>query len=400
MPKKRVLIIAAGQWQLPVIKKARAMGLEIVATDRYPDAPGFPLADHREVVDIVDLDGTLEVARKYNVDAVLTEQTDISVPTAAYVAEKMDLIGIGYETALSVTNKWLMREKCRQAGIPMPLYRRARNMDEAKKAAGDIGYPVIIKPVDSQGSRGVKRIENVRQLEEFFPATIGHSREKTALVEEFMIGTESTVEGFVNKGNFYVLAISEKKHLPPPICVATSIVYPPNYTEEVVEQIKHLDVKVMKTLGIPMGITHAEYMVTGSGPRLIEIGARGGGSWISSHIVPSVSGVDVTEKLLLQVLSRDCEIGPRSWKAAIVEFFILRPGRIISINRLEEAAKITGVLEIKFDVGPGDTIGQIYDDRSRPALFIATAGTRAEVLEIARRVKETVSVEIESGIAS
>lgn len=397
MRKKRILVIAAGEWQLPVIRKAQSMGLEVVATDRNPLAPGLEVADYPEVVDITDLQATLRVAEKYKVDAVITEQTDMSVPTAAYVAEKLGLPGIGYEVALSVTNKWLMREKCKKAGIPGPEYRKVANLDQAKKAANEIGFPVVVKPVDGQASRGVARVDALGNLEEYYRLAKEHSREGSVLVEQCMSGVESTAEGFVNDGDFHVLAISDKKHLPPPVCVAISLTYPPDFTNDTINEIVNLDVEVMRTLNIPMGITHGEYMVTENGPKLIEMSARGGGSRISSHIVPAVSGVHVIEGLILQGLGQRFVVESGTSNAAILAFFVLPRGKVRKVCGVEQARAIEGVMEVRFEVGPGDSIGVVDNDRARHGFFIAVGRTRGEVLKIAERVKETVKVELEAG---
>ncbi len=393
---RKILIIAAGDWQVPVIQKAQSMGLKVVATDRNPEAPGLKIADFPEAVDIIDFEGTLEVARKHKVNGVITEQTDLAVPTAAYVAEKMGLPGVSYEAAMSATNKWLMREKCKKAGIPMPEYRKAANLDEAANAAVDIGFPVIVKPVDNQGSRGVRRVENHKDLKECYNLARSYSRENSVLIEEFLVGIESTVEGFVNDGKVYVLAISDKKHLPPPHCVAVSLTYPPAFPEHVISEIERWNIETVKALGITMGITHAEFMLTDKGPYLIEIASRGGGTRISTHIILAVSGIDVIEGLIHQCLGERFEVGNRVSNAAILEFFILPPGRVKSINGIGEARRLEGIIEIDFQVAPGDMIGVIDADRLRPGFLIATAKTRHEVLMIAEKVKSIVKVEMES----
>lgn len=397
MRKKIILIIAAGEWQIPVIKKAQSMGLEVVATDKDPLAPGLKIADYSEIVDIIDLEGTLKVAQKYKVDAVITEQTDISVPTAAYIAEKLGLPGIGYDVAIGATNKWVMREKCKKAGIPMPLYDKVKTYEEAVNVAKKIGFPIVIKPVDGQASRGIKKVEDIQNLGKWFKEAKKHSREGSILIEECVIGIESTVEGFVTKDDSYVLAISDKKHLPPPVCVAVNLIYPPNYSKEITEKIEYWDIEVMKALNISMGITHGEFMITKDGPKFLEMAARGGGSRISSHIVPAISGIDIIEGLIVQALGEDFTIKQKTSNAAILEFFILPQGKIKSIRGVEEARKIEGVIEIKFQVGQGDSIEVIDNDRVRPGFFVAIGKTRKEVIDVAQKVKETVRVEMEEG---
>lgn len=393
---KRILIIAAGAWQVPVIQKAQSMGLKVVATDKNPEAPGLETADFPEVVDIIDLEETLKVARKYKVDAVITEQTDYSVPTAAYVAEKMGLPGISYEAALSATNKWLMREKCRKAGIPMPAYRKVDNLDEALGTAAEIGPPVVIKPVDNQSSRGVSKIWNMDEIPRWFEKTKSYAREGSVLVEEMMFGTESSAEGFVAGNNVYVFGICDKTKCPPPYSYDIRLIYPAFFAKEVVNEIKTMNEKIISAIGITMGITHAEYIVTDRGVRLIEIAARGCGSRVASDLIPAITGVDITEAKIRQSLGEKVELGgQRFQKSGILEFLMLPQGIIKSIRGLDKAKKIKGVIDVEYHVKVGDTVGIIDSGRARPGYLLAVGETREEVLLIAKEIKSSIGVEVE-----
>jgi len=392
---KKILIIAAGVWQIPVIKKAREMGLTVISTDRDLNAPGFAFSDFYEVVDITDLDGTLEVAKKYKVDAVITEQTDVAVPTAAYVAEKLGLPGVGYETALRATDKFLMREACKKSGIPVPRYRRVSTLKEAIDTAEEIGYPVVIKPVDNQSSRGVFTVSNLSDMQRFFSESMHYSRKRNVLIEEKLVGTEVTVEGFVAGDGPTVLAISEKRHLPPPLCVATTLLYAPSFDKKTIREIEQMDIEIVNAIGIPMGITHAEFMVTRDGPRIIEIAARGGGTKISSHIVPAISGVDVVEGLILQACGHDFKIKRTNSKVAILEFFIFPEGRLRELDGVNKVRAMKGIIDIDIPLEPGEIIKPVMDDRSRHGYFIAVADSREELLRIVERVKQTIKVKVE-----
>jgi|Deesub1362A_J573_1020465.scaffolds.fasta_scaffold01646_5 carbamoyl-phosphate synthase large subunit len=392
---KKILIIASGVWQIPVIKKAKEMGLIVISTDKDPNAPGFAFADFHETVDITDLEGTLEVAKKYKVDAVITEQTDVAVPTAAYVAEKLGLPGIGYEVALRATNKFLMRETCKKAGIPIPKYKRVNTLKEATDAADEIGYPVVIKPVDNQSSRGVFTIKNISDMKRFFHESISQSRAHSILIEEKLIGTEITVEGFVTDNGPVVLAISEKKHLPPPSCIATTLLYAPSFNKKRIDEIKQMNIDIIKAIGITMGITHAEFMITKDGPRIIEIAARGGGTKISSHIVPAISGVDVVKGLIFQACGYNFKIEKVNSRVAILEFFILPEGRLKRLDGIDNVKAMRGIIDIDIPLKLGDLVKPVMDDRSRHGYFIAVADTREELLRIAETIKHTVKIEVE-----
>lgn len=373
------------------------MGLETVVTDKDPSAPGLKLADHAEVVDTLDLEGMLRVGRKHAVDGVIGEQTDVAVPTAAYVAEKMGLPGIGYETALAATNKWLMRERCRAAGVPGPRYRKAATLDEARAVAEEIGLPVVIKPVDAQASRGVAKIWDAQDITQWFEKTRAHSREGLVLIEEMMTGTESSAEAFVVGDHVEVLGICDKTKCSPPYSFDTRLIYPAAFPSAVLEEIKSLNERVVRAVGVRMGITHAEYIVTDAGVRLIEVAARGCGAGVATRLIPAMTGVDLIGARIRQSLGVDDALGPRTFqKSGILEFLLLPHGRVKKIAGLSEARQIAGVVDIGLNVREGDEVGIVESGDQRPGHLLAVAESRARLLEIVEEVRQTVQIEMES----
>lgn len=394
---KRVLVITAGALQQTVIRKAQAMGLWVLATDRSPAAPGLNLADRAEVVDTLDMEAVLRVARAHNVDGVITEQTDVAVPTAAYVAEKMGLPGIGYEVSLNVTNKWLMRERCREAGLPGPKYRRVTTLDEAVAAAEEIGPPVVVKPLDAQSSRGVAKIWDVAEMPKWFARTMSHSRDGSLLVEEMMTGTESSAEGFVADGRVHVFGVCDKVKCPPPYSYDLRLVYPAFFSDEVIAEIHALNERVARAVGITLGTTHAEYIVTPDGVRLLEIAARGCGARVATHLIPAMTGVDPIEARIRQAVGLDAgALKPAFQKSGLLEFLMLPPGKIKSIAGVDEAKRIPGVIEVGYNVGVGDSVGVVESGEGRPGYLLAVAESRAELMSILDEVMSTLRVEMET----
>ncbi len=162
-----ILIIGAGIFQEPAIRAAKEMGLAVIATDIRDDAPGLRYADFVEIVSKFDVRGHIAVAGKYNdklrLRGVLTIGTDVSY-TVACVARELDLPGIEPYSALMATNKALMRERLKRCGVPVPEFRTTRHRAEAMELACEIGFPLVIKPVDNMGARGVRRIDNLIKL--------------------------------------------------------------------------------------------------------------------------------------------------------------------------------------------------------------------------------------------
>lgn len=136
---KRVMVIAGGTWQVPLIKKVKSLGYEVVNSNLYEDSIGFKYADFTGVMDVRDKEKNLALAKEYKIDAVLTDQSDIAVPTVAYVAEQMGCPGIGHEMAELFTNKFKMREYCRENKFKYPEYRLCTNVEEAIEFYRELG---------------------------------------------------------------------------------------------------------------------------------------------------------------------------------------------------------------------------------------------------------------------
>ena len=397
--QKTLLILTAGVWQLPVIRTAKSMGLRTVVTDRDANAPGFSISDAHEVIDTRDREGMVGVARKHRADGVIAEQTDIAVTTAAYVAGQLGLPGIGEEAAVAATNKFVMREQCRLAGIPTPRYRRVRSADEAAAAARDIGFPVVLKPVDAQSSRGVAKLASTEEVTRWFASASEFSSDGSVLVEEMMRGIESSIEAFVADGNVAVFGICEKVKCPPPYSFDVRLIYPASFPPETIDEMIRLNERVVRALGIPLGITHGEYIITPDGPRLIEIAARGCGARVVTDLVPAMTGVDLIRARIHQALGEEVDLTPTRSLAGLLEFLMLPPGVVRRIEGVERAKRLPGVLDVGLFVKEGDVVRTARNGTERSGFVLAVAEDRDGLLQISREVCRTIRYEVDRDVS-
>lgn len=395
MPSKRLHVLGGGVWQIPTIQLAKALGHTVLVTDMYDERPGYALADRHETIDIRDLAATLDAARRFGAQGVLCDTTDAGVPTAAYVAEQLGLRGIGYRTAVRFTNKFAMRNAAAGAGIVNPRYAVARSLDQARRAMGAVGFPMAVKPADSQSSRGVTKVRSESGIAAAFAHAASHSQSGEVLLEEWVSGIEITVEGMAYEGIPYALAISGKDHYDALPQVASRLVYPPGFDEDLLAAIENTNAAVVRALGLRTGITHAEYIVTSAREiYLVEIAARGGGSRLYTHIAPHVSGVDLPRLYLDWILG-----GSEPWpapqahrRAAVLEFFDFAPGRVASIAGLDRARAVPGVAEVAVELQIGQDFAGASDDRSRPGYVVALADSRDDALAAAAAARNEVRV--------
>jgi biotin carboxylase len=391
---KTLMVIGAGKHQLPVIIRAKDMGLKVLATDLNPNSPGFEYADFYKVVDVKDMETNLTVAKEFGIDGVISIVSELGVRTTAYVAERLGLPGLRYEAAMAATDKAIMRQKFLEASLPSPNFFKICSKEEAAEAIGKLGLPVVMKPTDNSGSRGVTKIEKLADLDFSFNSAKDNSRSGDIIVEQFLEGTEMTIEALSYNGKHQVLAMSSKKRIPFPYCVSIDLTYPPPLSEETLAKVRELVISALDAIGVNMGATHSEVIMTEQGPVLVETATRGGGFGVFSEIIPLVSGVDAVKECINMAMGYDVDISPRFCKAAVLRFFNLPQGKLIGIAGLEEARAIDGVNKIELEVAPGDIIKPIVSDGTRHGLIIASGDTRDMAVQRADQVETTVRFEI------
>lgn len=389
----KIMVIAGGTWQCPIVQLAKKMGHFVICSNLYEDSPAFQYADIGEVANVLDKEKNLEIAKKYMPDAILTEQTDIAVTTVAYVAEQLGVKGIGMDIANRFTNKYEMRQFTSKAGFASPRYKLCHTLEDAKEFLKEV--PVcIIKPLDSQSSRGIHIVKDDADIESYFQDCIQYSNaDKVILIEEYIEGTEFTVDGIKTSGEYVVTAISEKEHYEYNTNVAKRLLFTQDSDRFSYDKLKKVNTEMVKAMGLPFGITHAEYKYKDGEFYLIEIAARGGGTKISSDIVPLVSGINSNE-IYLKILTGDSDkiVRGSHYNCAVLGFFDFKPGKVVDIQGIQEVMEMPGVQDIGVEIKIGQQLGQAQDDRSRCGYYIIYADSINELNEREEMVQNTVKV--------
>src|SRR5699024_7648535 len=191
-----------------------------------------------------------------------------------------------------------MLKSFEKENVPHPWFYLVSEVETLKEIQSEIEYPCICKPIDSSGSRGVILVESQNQLEKSVEYSLTYSNEKAVLIQEFMVGTEVSVEGIVNNGKVNILSITDKITTGAPHFVELGHSQPSHLDKTVQQQIKNVTKKAIKSLQINTGPIHVEIMMTKKGPKIIEVGARMAGDFISTHLVHYSTGVDFLEKVI------------------------------------------------------------------------------------------------------
>lgn len=305
----RLLIIGGGEMQVPIIKKAKELNLFCIVTDFDDNAPGFKFADIGLNVSTLDFSKTLEIAQKYEINGVVTT-SDLPVRTLAFVTENMGLKGLSTYSAELCTNKYAQRQAMLMGSVYVPMHFLFNTMEEIELSKKGFVFPLIVKPIDSSASRGVTKVENFNELLEASKYAFQFSKGNKIIIEEYIEGPEYSVESLTQNGETNVIAITQKSTIGSneKYFVESRHIIPAdldnNNENIIVDYIK----KIVGLFKIDNSATHAELKLSTKGPVLIEIGARLGGDYITSDLVPLSTGVDMLDNVIKIALNQQITI--------------------------------------------------------------------------------------------
>jgi biotin carboxylase len=394
---RRIMVSGAGHNQIPYIERAKNLGLFTVAIDGNPDAPGFAAAHAREVVDIRDAEAVVRAAKKLRVDAIYPS-AEVGVEAAAAAAHCLGLPGITAETARKVRHKGEMRRALQGQGINSnPPFAVVSNLSEANDAASQVGFPLVVKPADGQGSRSVARVLREDELEAAVSSALDASYCGEAVIERFMKGEEVSVEGVVFDGEVMHAAITGKIRSEPPHRFDLGIYLPADLTADDERFAEELAAKCLRAIGFTNGSTHTEVIFTEEGPRLVEIAGRLGGGRIPTDLVPLVYGVDLATESIRTCMGDRPDLERRHTRGAALLWFTPPAGRLARVPSLDPAKEIPGVEDVVWYVNEGDALPRPIDCVSRDKIgYVMTSGpTAQEAVATARTAKQAVERTLE-----
>lgn len=397
---KNLMVIAGGTWQVPIIKKAKELGYTVTNSNLYEDSIGFQYADYSAVADVKDKKTNLEIAKKYKIDGVITDQSDIAVPTVAYVAEQMGLPSIGNYYAELFTDKFMMREFCRKHGFCYPEYKLCSTKEEAIDFFNQIGKKIVIKPIDSQSSRGVYIIRDESEIVKCFEDTQQYSKDgASVLAERFIEGTEFTIDGVKTLEGHVSLCISQKGHFEYNPSIANELFFSHENDMYDYELLRETNNKLINATQLPYGLTHAEYKYENGNYYLIEMAARGGGTKIASDIVPIMSGVDNYKFLIENALGIDNNIpieinSHYKNRCAVLKFLDINTNDkpIKAIKGVDEIRENPYVIDLGLDFSVGDILKNAKDDRSRVGYYIAYGESEQELRNLMQWIETNLKI--------
>lgn len=289
--KKKLAVIGASYLQLPLVRKAQQMGLEVHCFAWAEGAVCKDVADYFYPIDVKDKERVLEVCQRVGINGITTIAADLPVPTINYVASRMGLISNPDEYSQVTTNKYLMRTCFMENGVPSPKFTLV-DMSNSYHIR-DFEFPLIVKPTDRSGSKGVEKVLDPVQLDAAIKRAQKVSFKQEAIIEEFVTGREISVESISYKGKHYILQITDKVTTGAPYFVELEHHQPSSLPDDIQKRIKDIVLHALDALHVQYGASHSELKITEDKDiKVIEIGARMGGDFIGSNLVQLSTGYD------------------------------------------------------------------------------------------------------------
>lgn len=338
---KKLLVLAAGILQVPVIKKAKEMGVYVVAVDGDSNAVGLKLADKPVVANITSEEDILRIAREERIDGVIHPCSEVSMAVMGRLNDELGLSGISREMAFRATNKHLMREAFEAYGAPSPKSYCFENAEQAWECfCKDLsGRDCILKPSRNSGSRGIAKISGNIYRDKFvelFKRSKSESRDNSVMLEQFVDGPEFSVEIIVWNNQVNVLTVTDKKTTEAPYFVELGHNQPSVFPNETVKIIEDAAIAGVKALAVNNCACHAEIKVQDGIAYIMEIGARLGGDFISTELTHLSTGIDMVAASINCALGVEPNIEPIENKRGVcIRYFCPQPGKLLSISNTD-----------------------------------------------------------------
>lgn len=396
---KRLMILGAGDEQIPLINKARELGLTTIVVDGQPERPGAKLGDEFLQIDILDEAACIAAARVGAIDGITTSVLSQGIRTLGAVAEALNLPGLRRESAFAVTNKIEMRKRLAAANVPSLPFAVATSAAQAHQHAIAMGMPLIFKPPDGSGSRGVHVVERLEQVDSAYQEAVAAVRSTrpdahSVLIEQFVRGSNYGSEGIIIDGHPHFLTIREMLLTPLPYRQELGYVFPvqqpPGFESRLAAYIE----RVARALGLDRVPFHADFIYDGSTFVLLEIGARMPGYGLSYSFIPHATGLDFYTLVIQLALGETILVPEPKRNPTAMLFLRPMPGIVHKLPVLEPLRNEPSVVHFACNLAPGDHIPEVTDGASAlKSGFVVTKGSTVDhalrnAQEIVRRFQQ------------
>lgn len=391
---KKLMIMGAGIYQVPLIKKAKEMGIETIVVSIPGNYPGFAIADRIYYENTVDYEKVLEIAKKEQIDGIVTAGTDVAVITIGKVCEEMGLSGIGYEAAKIASNKILMKQKYEEYGVRTARFRQLHFSDDVLEKTKGLQFPLIFKAVDSSGSRGIIRVNSKEEFEQARLLVKENSKTDSYIVEEFIEGKEFGAQAFVYHGKVQFILPHGDYVFQGDTGVPIGHYAPYDLSEEQLEDTRNQLTKAIAAMHLDNCAVNADFIMKDGKTYVLELGGRSGATCLA-ELVSIYYGYDYYEKLILAALGENLEF-PQE-QANPNASMLLRSEKDGIITKIADGNESgdDGLVEVQFDYKVGEAVKKFHVGPHRIGHIITKGETLEQAVHTLEKAMEKIQITVE-----
>ena len=399
---KKLLLLGAGIEQKIIIEYAHELNFEVIALDSNSDAPGLKISDISIIEDITNVEKICEIAQKYSVNGIMTHAVEIP-HIVSRVAQKMNLPGLSPEIADIATNKKMRIECFQKNKIPSPKFVYGSSVEEILEKITNFDFPLVMKPIDNAGSRGVIKIEKIDDISKIYDECTSFSKTKTVLIEEFLSGPQISTESIIINNKIITTGFADRNYDMnkkfSPYFIENGHTIPSILSSKEKNEVIKVVENSIKAIGINFGVAKGDIIIDNGYPKVLEMAARTSGGRFASDMVPLSNGVNILKPLIQMSLGENVDMDflkPKFSKAAVQRFFFPPIGKLKSVNGIEESMKIPGVYDIFINpnIKINDELKPITNHAERIGHVITSDDKIEKAITIAENVINKVRFEI------
>lgn len=402
---KKIVILGAGIYQVPLIRAAKKLGLYVIAASIQGNYPGFDYADKSYYINTTDHEAILAMAMEEDIAAIATTGTDVAVSTIGYVCDRMRLAGISLASSEIVTDKSKMKEAFLKGGVATAEFEAVHSAGEACDALEKIGAPVMLKIVDKSGSRGITKVSTADEMKEAYGYAEAFTASDVMIVEKYISGKEIGIDAFVQDGELKlviphdkIVFHSERTGIPMGhICPMD------NCSDSLRNKMENEVSKVIKSTGLNDCAVNMDVFITeNEDVYVIEAAGRCGATGIP-EVISSYTGLDYYDMILKNALGEKIDIPDRlKYRPSLSVLIHSDMTGILNEVSYEFGGKtyvnepcfVKGMAEISLDYSAGDEVHAFENGTHRIGQAVFMADTREQLLKMLSDFRKSLKVSV------
>lgn len=390
---KKILILGAGIYQVPLIKTAKQLGIYTIVASIPGNYPGFEHADKIYYENTTDYNKILEIAKAEQIDGIVTAGTDVAVITIGKVCDELGLTGLSFEAAQIASNKSLMKTKYEEFGVRTARFRKIPFTEtDLCSAVSELSFPLIFKSIDSSGSRGIIRVDSLDEFENAREYVKANTRSDHFIIEEFIEGEEFGAQAFVYDGEVVFILPHGDYVFQGDTGVPIGHYAPYELDDAVIEDAKVQLAAAIRAMGLNNCAINADFILKDNKTYVLELGGRSGATCLA-ELVSIYYGYDYYEKIIKTALGEKVSFNStESVPNASMLLSSDKDGVIISQQNLNPESD--QLVDVQFDYKPGDKVSRFRVGPHRIGHVITKGTTLKEAVDALHEALENVKIDV------